>query len=149
ELHKIIDFDANVIEVTSRVHFGTCRLSRPSEIEQCADFIQCESQLACAPDEGEDARLDRSIDATAARGTWWCLQHFDFFVIARLGAGGDRAPRLDALRRPGARPPGKARHRAHRSARALRTRAARHHPRLAARALSNVAGEHPLWRHAA
>src|SRR4029434_7050574 len=45
--------------------------------------------------------------------------------------------------------PGEARHRAHRSPRALRTRAARSHPRLSARALPDVAGEYPLWRHAA
>src|SRR5262249_4393821 len=64
-------------------------------------------------------------------------------------AGGDRAPRLDALRWPGARPPGEARHRAHRPARAVRTRAARYHPRLAPCALPDITGEYPLWRHAA
>src|SRR5262249_61432096 len=37
----------------------------------------------------------------------------------------------------------------HRSARALRTRAARYHPRLAARALRDIAGKYPRWRHAA
>src|SRR5262249_47993215 len=64
-------------------------------------------------------------------------------------AGGDRAPRLDALRWPGAAPPGTALHRAHRSARSLITRAERYHPRLAACALPDIAGEYPLWRHAA
>jgi rhodanese-related sulfurtransferase len=60
----------------------------------------------------------------------------------RLGARGDRAPGVDALRCRSARPLGETRDRARRSAGALGTRAAWDYPRLAARALSSVAGKH-------
>src|SRR5713226_1880334 len=63
-------------------NIGACRLSRPSQSEQGADFIEAETQLSRAPDEDEHAYFCWPIDAMTALRTWGRGEHFDPLVIA-------------------------------------------------------------------
>src|SRR5262249_20141485 len=84
ELCEVSDLRTDIVEMMlgDGAHLGAGRPARPGESEQGADFVQRKAQLPSTPDESEDARFLRSIDAVPAGGASRRGEHLDFLVIA-------------------------------------------------------------------